>query len=187
MCRSLVYFAVVCLGAFVGCAEKPPDTAPSKKDAPPPADKTIGTGDVQLTLTGTDGVDQRLAALKGKVVLIDCWATWCGPCVASFPKLIEKHQKYADKGLAVISVSNDDPDEAKSVLEFLQRQKATFTNLHLSPEQPVFRWMTTKFAYDGGIPHAALFDRTGKRVWAGHPMDPALTAAIEAELAKSGG
>lgn len=186
MRRSALVF-VLALAVFAGCAEKPGDSASAKKDAPPPADKTIGTGDVQLTLTSTDGVDQRIAALKGKVVLIDCWATWCGPCVSSFPKLVEKHQKYADKGLAVISLSNDDPDNAKDVLEFLQRQKATFTNLHLSPEQPVFRWMTTKFAYEGGIPHAVLFGRTGKRVWAGHPIDPRLTPTIEAELAKSGG
>jgi thiol-disulfide isomerase/thioredoxin len=73
------------------------------------------------------------------VVLIDCWATWCGPCVASFPLLVEKHKKYADKGLAVISLSTDDVDDSRAVLTFLVKQKATFTNLHMPLDAAGFK------------------------------------------------
>jgi thiol-disulfide isomerase/thioredoxin len=179
----VVLFVAAC--AFAGCARSP-DTAPAKKDVPPlpQSETTLGTDDVKLTLTTFDGVENRIAAARGKVVLIDCWATWCGPCVQSFPKLVEKHEKYAAGGLAVISLSTDDPDDAKDVLDFLKARKATFTNLNVPPEEPTFRGMKQRFAYQGGIPHAVVFDRAGQRVWAGHPLDRKMTATIEAELAK---
>src|SRR5262249_54072088 len=131
-----------------------------------------------------DGVESAIAAAKGKVVLIDCWATWCPPCVASFPKLVEKHEKYSEKGLNVISVSLDDPDQGPEVIAFLKKNKATFTNLRLTLDRAAEQGLQRKLAYGGGIPHAVLFDRGGQRVWAGHPMNPDLQNKLEAELAK---
>ena len=54
------------------------------------------------TWLNTDPLD--LESLEGKVVLLDFWATWCGPCIASIPKMNELHRKYADKGLVIIGV-----------------------------------------------------------------------------------
>ena len=70
-------------------------------------------------------------------VLVDFWATWCGPCKKNFPHVVEMHHKYADKGLAVVSLSLDDPAKPKQVAEaktFLQEQKAVFTNFLLDEE-----------------------------------------------------
>lgn len=150
---------------------------------------TIGSvgkssGPVTVKACGVEGVEAALAAAKGKVVLMDCWATWCGPCVASFPKLVDKHEKFADRGLAVISLSLDEQDKASSVLSFLQKNRASFTNLHFQRDAAAKKWMEERLAYEGGIPHAVVFDKTGKRVWAGHPMADDLTRTIEAELAK---
>src|SRR5262245_34541033 len=70
---------------------------------------------------------------KGKVVLVDCWATWCPPCVKNFPHLVERHKKYAEKGLVCVSVSMDKMSNPKAydkdkVLEFLKDKGATFPN-----------------------------------------------------------
>lgn len=161
-----------------------PVTAPVAPVAAPP---TTGSGEITVAVCKFDGVEKQIASAKGKVILIDCWATWCPPCVASFPKLVEKHEKYAGKGLAVISLSTDRPSDAPKVIDFLKKQKATFTNLHMTVDAAAQKGLQEKFLYRNAIPHAVLFDRTGNRVWAGHPMDPKLTPMIEAELAKGGG
>jgi thiol-disulfide isomerase/thioredoxin len=63
------------------------------------------------------GGDIRLADYKGKVVLLDFWATWCGPCIAIMPELGEIQKKYGDRGLAVVGVTDEN---ATTVQKFLQ-------------------------------------------------------------------
>ena len=164
---------------------KKPDLATSNT---PPKASTPSTpiGEVGVVQCRFDGVEKAIADAKGKVVLIDCWAQWCPPCVASFPKLVEKHQKYGAKGLAVISLSTDKVVDSPKVIAFLKKNNATFTNLHMPMDAAAQQGLIDKFAFKGGIPHAVLFDRTGKRVWTGHPMEPKLPPLIEAELAKGG-
>lgn len=74
-----------------------------KKD--PLENKTAPALEVgQWMNTGEGGKALKLADLKGKVVLIDFWGTWCGPCRAAIPHLKELHTKYKDKGLVVIGI-----------------------------------------------------------------------------------
>jgi thiol-disulfide isomerase/thioredoxin len=63
---------------------------------------------LNFTLKDVDGKDVKLASLKGKVVLLDFWATWCGPCKIEIPWFIEFQKKYGPAGLQVIGVSIDD-------------------------------------------------------------------------------
>lgn len=107
---------------------------------------------------------------KGKVILIDCWATWCAPCVKKFPKLVERHGKYAAQGLVCMSVSMDKLGAAEQyskekVLKFLQEKRAVFPNFILSQpdkeEEALVKLIGDCFL----IPHLALFDRQGRRVW----------------------
>lgn len=72
-------------------------------------------GDViEISFTDLNGNKVDLAAMKGKVVLVDFWATWCGPCVAELPNVLEAYKKHHDKGFEIIGISLD---QDKAALE----------------------------------------------------------------------
>src|SRR3954467_13276981 len=90
---------------------------------------------VKLDPIGYSDLIAELRGLKGKVVLVDVWGTFCAPCMEKFPHVVALHQKYARAGLAVISVSVDPPDDADAkaaAQDFLTRQRATFRNVLLT-------------------------------------------------------
>lgn len=121
-------------------------------------------GAVELVPVTFDEMLARIAAnKKAKLTLVDAWATWCGPCKENFPHVVEMHQKYADKGLTVISLSLDDRDKPKQVAEareFLKEKKAVFTNFLLDEE---FGDGFDKLNV-GAIPAVFLFGPDGKEV-----------------------
>jgi thiol-disulfide isomerase/thioredoxin len=121
--------------------------------------------DDAVTLTKVKYSDflAKVAEKKAKLTVVDAWATWCGPCKENFPHLIEMHKKYASKGLAVVSLSLDDPEKPKKfaeALEFLKSMKATFPNLLLDE--------TTEDSFEklkiGAIPAVFLFGPDGKEI-----------------------
>jgi thiol-disulfide isomerase/thioredoxin len=65
-----------------------------------------------LQYTATDGTQVDLAKMRGKVVLVDFWATWCGPCRGEVPNVVAAYQKYHDQGFEVLGVSLDE-DQAQ--------------------------------------------------------------------------
>ena len=67
---------------------------------------------LDFTLKDMNGAEVRLADLKGKVVLLNFWATWCGPCRLEIPWFVELQEKYKDQGFRVVGISVDDPPEA---------------------------------------------------------------------------
>jgi thiol-disulfide isomerase/thioredoxin len=88
---------------------------------------------VSLETISASEFKSRIAKNKGgvKYSVVDGWATYCPPCMENFPHLVEMHEKYADKGLRVISVSFDDassPNDVKAAGEFLKSKKAEFEN-----------------------------------------------------------
>jgi thiol-disulfide isomerase/thioredoxin len=99
---------------------------------------------------------------RGKVVVVDFWATNCGPCKQEFPHLVELHRKYANDGLVAVSVSVDDlkrdPTVRGRVLNFLQKQQATFTNVIL--DEPAEVWQTKFNSLT--IPIVYVFGRDGR-------------------------
>src|SRR5579872_2578758 len=75
-----------------------------------------------LTLKDLDGKDVSLASLKGKVVLVNFWATWCEPCKIEIPELIELQQKYGPQGFTVLGIAMDDEGRS-AVAPFVQKEQ----------------------------------------------------------------
>jgi len=81
-----------------------------------PAHAAAGPAAPDFTLRASDGRNLRLAELRGSVVLVNFWATWCAPCRIEMPHLNKLHDKFRDAGLALLGVSvDDDPRNAAGV------------------------------------------------------------------------
>jgi thiol-disulfide isomerase/thioredoxin len=133
------------------------------------------SGDVSVQSVTPQEFKKIIAAQKGKVVLVDFWATWCGPCREKFPQTLALAKKYASQGLTVVSVSMDSPDpkDQEKVLYFLQQQNAQIINLanRMDDSEAAFG----AFDIDGGaLPHYKIFDRKGNpgRKFGGDPDHP---------------
>lgn len=127
------------------------------------------------------GDSVSLAALRGKVVLLNVWATWCGPCRKEIPELRALNATYKDRGLELVGVSVDSDGTDDAIRVFLQEFKMDYAIWRDSNEsvQTLFRM--------SGVPATFLIDRKGVIRWkatgAVEPHDSTLTAAIEAALA----
>lgn len=142
--------------------------------------KCDNTPAVSVAVVKYAGLEKAVEKENGKVVLVDFWATFCGPCVKKFPHFVALHEKYAEKGLVCVSVSRDDAADLNKVRAFLVEKKATFPNFLLELSSAEDAQMAKKFNYDYTIPQMALFGKTGTRVWDSNtdPLDKDMTAFI---------
>jgi len=103
-----------------------------------------------------------LKSLQGKVVLIDFWATWCGPCIAELPNLKKAYEKYKDKGFEIVGYSVD--HDVTALKNFVQREKTPWISLSmvLSVDAGLEDYSETYQVT--GIPTLFLFDKDGKLV-----------------------
>jgi thiol-disulfide isomerase/thioredoxin len=144
------------------------------------SDSSLDTSEREIALAVVDeaGFRQALEKHRGKVVFIDYWATWCGACKEEFPNTVALHDKYADNGLAVISMSFDTEDRHEAAVEFLDEQGATFENLRsrYGAEDASFEMCS----FDDNLPYYQLYDRDGKLVQGfsfSDPVGPVITFA----------
>jgi thiol-disulfide isomerase/thioredoxin len=152
-----VRFRAVLMTAIVsaGCGRRAEEAVPSSvspSQAPAQA--------ITVRVANVDEFRATLAKFRGRVVLVDFWATWCPSCVEQFPHTVELHRKYAERGLAVVSVSLDEPEAEPQVREFLRRQGASFDNL-LSAYGSGVKAIEA-FGLAGSVPCFRVYDRSGK-------------------------
>lgn len=131
-----------------------------KKDpaGTPPVPAAVGSQAPDFSLKDINGKVVRLSDLRGKVVLLEFWATWCAPCKETIPDLIALDKQYIGKDFAVISIAMDEGSGAiKRLQEFSSRHKITYPILMGSQE--------TSDVYNvRGVPVSFLIDKTGKIV-----------------------
>jgi len=108
-----------------------------------------------FTLTDLDGKPWTLKALRGKVVLVNFWATWCPPCRKEMPDLEALYKQFQPRGLVILAISDED---AAKVKPFIAEHGISYTVL-LDPERKVNNLFHTM-----GIPKTFIYDRNGKLV-----------------------
>lgn len=123
----------------------------------------------KVTITTPAGLKKEVARRKGKVVVINFWATWCKPCVAEFPDLVATHKKLAARGVELITVSFDATQDLKSkVVPFLTRsgitQGALLNKDGEVPDVGYFTWLDGKEPDSLAIPRTYTLDKRGKVV-----------------------
>jgi peroxiredoxin len=175
MKRSIVAGAVLCVvaAAVVGLTYAAPEDAVGLK----------GKAANDFTLTTLDGKSAKLSEQKGKVVLVDTWATWCPPCRASLPHVqkLATDKSLAEKGLIVWAVN--DKETKDDVQKFLTENKYTFS-VPMDTDGKVLKdYQVT------GIPTTFIIGKDGviKDVFVGYGGDEsakAIDAAVEKALAE---
>ncbi len=117
-----------------------------------------------VTFLDLQGQNVALASLKGKVVLVNFWATWCDPCKEEIPDLIELQEKYAGRGFTVLGVAMD--DEGKKIVQpFVQNTQFDAGGRSMSINYPIVLGnddIATKFGGLFGFPISFLISRDGK-------------------------
>ena len=146
--------AVVC-GALLalGCQ------APREQTSFSSADPTL-----EATWIDLDGLKQRLAAERGRVVVINFWATWCEPCREEFPHLIRFYERHSARGLSLLSVSIDSPRVRDTeVRKFLADQRPPFpVFIKTAGDDDAFiNGMDP--SWNGALPMTYIYDRQGLR------------------------
>ena len=108
-----------------------------------------------LPFTAMDGKSTSLADFRGRPVLVNLWATWCGPCVAEMPTLAATAQRLKGK-VAVIAVAQDDMAKVKP---FLAGRKLDALPIYLDPK------LTLSVHYKANLPTTILYGADGKEIW----------------------
>ena len=122
----------------------------------PQQPSTVGS-EVELSLKDLSGLDQRLSSFRGRIVVLNFWATWCVPCRKEMPDLAAVQNAYAPFGVQVIGASADQLGERAKVLEFVRQAKINF---------PVWLGATTEnmrlFGVGPGLPATVIIGADGK-------------------------
>ena len=111
------------------------------------------------------GLVEAVAREKGRVVLVNFWATWCVPCREEFPLLSRLQSRHRRAGLSVLGVSTDFQKEKAAVEKFLVAQKPTFPNYRKKSGGDDQKFIeAVDSSWGGELPFSVLYDRSGRKV-----------------------
>ena len=120
-----------------------------------------GLADAEVAMV--DGTKFKISDKKGKVLLVNIWGTWCGPCIAEMPHLIELQNKHGEQGFEVIGLNIGDgggsPEPLSDIKEFVAKQKLNYTIAIASDAVTNQFYLITKQQV---VPQTILVDRAGK-------------------------
>jgi thiol-disulfide isomerase/thioredoxin len=139
-----------------------------------------------LTVAGWLNTDKPPSAadLRGQVVLVDCWASWCGPCVANMPALVDFYQQYHGEGLVVIGLTPERGEELAQLKTYVTQMQGQGLDWPIAYGAGVPIDMMGVY----GFPTYMLFDRSGLSVWSGHSfrgLEDAVGRALAQPVASS--
>jgi peroxiredoxin len=146
-------------------------TAAAPSSATCPA-KTSANFD--FTLKDAGGATVKLSDYKGKVVLLNFWATWCGPCKMEIPEFVEAYSKYRDKGFVILGVLSEDDPSQKDLQTFMSEFKMNYPVMRQHAE------LEESFGTLWALPTSFVIDRKGQ-VCSKH-MGPFSKEALEREI-----
>jgi thiol-disulfide isomerase/thioredoxin len=147
---SRFYFIAACLFTLLGSsanAEETPSAAPF----------------FALSMNTIEELPVALASFKGKPLVVNFWARWCGPCRKEIPDLAEMHEKYKGKGLVTIGIAVEDATHRDSVREFAKAYDMNYTLL-IGGIQKSVELMKASGNPKSGLPFTLVIDRQGKIV-----------------------
>lgn len=156
---ALFIFLTVALSSFTACGgggggstnTAGTNGTPKKSEYP-----LVPAAVMQAEHKGLDGSKIKLEDYKGKVVLINLWATWCRPCLAEMPHLVELQNTYKDKGFEILGLDIEPEDTEEKVKEFAARMKLNYTLGWIDDKGNQELLKISKF---GGIPQTFLISR----------------------------
>lgn len=125
--------------------------------------------DSKIQMVDINQLKKAISRNKGKVVMVNFWATWCGPCVEEFPDLVKLYNKHKNNQFALIGASLDSAGDGAMVARFVQNQKARFPVYHIKVKDPGKFIEQFDKRWGGEIPRTYLYDKTGKMIkaWSG--------------------
>jgi len=156
---ALFIFLAVAFSGFTACnrltdVSNVSNTETKKSGYPP-----VSTAIMQAELTGLEGEKFKLEDYKGKVVLVNLWATWCGPCRNEMPHLVEMQNTHKDKGFEILGLDTDETETKEKIKAFAENMKLNYT-LGWIDEKTYGEFL--KISKFPGIPQSFLINREGQ-------------------------